>query len=115
MPRFKYNLPIPVSPISKIKMKKLNLTKLLILCCFSLFCNPKTEKPQPIIYNNNNKINNQNYKFDDDEILKKNTKDSLKNAKSLQEEIKKRSAKKFDLKSPRPSSITTRIKTILHW
>jgi hypothetical protein len=74
-------------------MKKLNLTKLLILCCLSLSCNPKTEKPQPIIYNNNNKINNQNYKFDDDEILKKNTKDSLKNAKSLQKELKSEALK----------------------
>ncbi len=75
-------------------MKKRNLTALLILCCLSLSCNPKIEKPQPTIYNNNNKINNQNYKFDDDELLKKNTEDSLKNAKSLQEEIKKRRVKK---------------------
>jgi len=53
-------------------MKKLNLIKLLILCCLSLSCNPKTEKKQPTIYNNN-----QNYKFDDDdEIIKKSTKAS---------------------------------------
>ncbi|WP_395051736.1 hypothetical protein [Flavobacterium sp.] len=52
-------------------MKKLNLTTLLIFCCLTLSCNPKTEKKQPIIYNNN-----QNYKFDDDEIIKRNTKTS---------------------------------------
>lgn len=53
-------------------MKKLNLTKLLILCCLTLSCNPKTEKKQPtIIYNNI-----QNYKFDDDEIIKRNIKTS---------------------------------------
>jgi len=52
-------------------MKKLNLTKLLILCCLSLSCNSKTEKKQPPVYNNN-----QNYKFDDDEIIKKSTKAS---------------------------------------
>lgn len=75
-------------------MKKGNLTALLILCCLSLSCNPKTEKPQPIIFNNNNnKISNQNYKFDDDELLKRKTEDSLKNAKSLQEEIRKRRVK----------------------
>jgi len=75
--------------------KKINLTRLVILCCLTLSCNPEKEKKQPtIIYNNNNKINNQNYKFDDDEILKKNTEDSLKNAKSLLEEIKKQSVKK---------------------
>lgn len=52
-------------------MKKLNLTTLLILCILTLSCNPKTEKKLPIIYNNN-----QNYKFDDDEIIKRNTKPS---------------------------------------
>ena len=52
-------------------MKKLNLTRLLILCCLSLSCSPKAEKKQPPIYNNN-----QNYKFDDDEIIKRSTKAS---------------------------------------
>ena len=75
-------------------MKKGNLTTLLILCCLALSCNPKTEKPQPIIYNNHKNSYNQNYKFDEDELLKKHTDDSLKNAKSLQEEIKKRRVKK---------------------
>ncbi len=74
-------------------MKKGNLTALLILCYLSLSCNPKTEKPQPIIFNNNKNTYNQNYKFDDDELLKRKTEDSLKNAKSLQEEIKKRRVK----------------------
>jgi len=75
-------------------MKKGNLTALLILFCLSLSCNPKTEKPQPTIYNNHKNSYNQNYKFDDDELLKRKTEDSLKNAKLLQEEVKKRRVKK---------------------
>ena len=50
-------------------MKKLNLTTLLILCRLTQSCKPKTEKKLPLIHNNN-----QNYKFDDDEIIKRNTK-----------------------------------------
>lgn len=75
-------------------MKKGNLTALLILCCLALSCNPKPEKPQPTIYNNNKNTYNQNYKFDDDELLKRKSEDSMKNAKSLQEDIKKRRVKK---------------------
>jgi hypothetical protein len=70
-------------------MKKLNLIRLLILCCISLSCNPKTEKKQPIIYNNN-----QNYKLDDDEILKKNTKDTKKTSNSHKDKLKKVGVKK---------------------
>lgn len=54
-------------------MKKLNLIRLLLLSCVLFSCQPKKEKKQPIIYNNNP---NQNYKYDDDEFVKKNTKDS---------------------------------------
>ncbi|MCI4442919.1 MAG: hypothetical protein JHC39_05370 [Lentimicrobium sp.] len=70
-------------------MKKLNLTKLLLLCCLTLSCNQKTEKKQPTIY-----YNNQNYKFDDDEILKKNTKDTQKITHSHKDNLKKVSVKK---------------------
>jgi hypothetical protein len=37
----------------------------------SLSCNPKTEKKQQPIYNNNH-----NYKFDDDELIKRRAKAS---------------------------------------
>ena len=47
------------------------------------------KKKQPIIYNNN-----QNYKFDDDEILKKNTKDTQKITHSHKDNLKKVSVKK---------------------
>lgn len=65
-------------------MKTINLTKLLILCYLFLSCNPKTEKKQPTIYNNN-----QNYKFDDDEILKRNTKDAKKKPQSRKDKSEK--------------------------
>lgn len=57
-------------------MKNLNLIILLILGYQLFSCNPKTEKKQPTIYNNYN----QNYKFDDDEMQKRNTK-KVKNTK----------------------------------
>lgn len=63
-------------------MKKLNLTTLLILCCLTQSCKPKTEKKLPLIHNNNN----QNYKFDDDEIIKRNTK-PFKNKKHNLEKV----------------------------
>ncbi|WP_310560124.1 hypothetical protein [Flavobacterium sp.] len=68
-------------------MKKLNLVTLLLLCCLSLSCNPKTEKEQPTIYNNSN--NNQNYKFDDDVLLEKNTKNVKKKKPSHKYKSKK--------------------------
>jgi hypothetical protein len=70
-------------------MNKLNLTKLLILCCLSLSCNPKTEKKQQPIYNNNH-----NYKFDDDELIKRNTKDIKKKTPSHKDKSKKVSINK---------------------
>lgn len=55
-------------------MKILNLTIVLILCCLLFSCISKTEKKQPeIIYNDAH-----NYKFDDDEIIKRNKKDIKK-------------------------------------
>jgi hypothetical protein len=72
-------------------MKKLNLTALLILCCLTLSCNPKAEKKQPtIIYNNT-----QNYKFDDDEILKKNTKETKKKTQYQKNKSEKVGVKKL--------------------
>ena len=71
-------------------MKKINLTRLVILCCLTLSCNPKTEKKQPtIIYNTT-----QTYKFDDDEILKKNTKNGKKKTQTTTDKRKKVSLKK---------------------
>jgi hypothetical protein len=58
-------------------MKKRNLIPLSLLCCLQLSCQPKTEQTPPII--DNNTINHQNYKFDDDEILKRKAEDSIKN------------------------------------
>ena len=55
-------------------MKKLNLIRFLFLSYILFSCQPKKEKKQPIIYNNSY----QNYKYDDDELVKKNTKDSKK-------------------------------------
>ena len=46
---------------------------------FILFsCQPKKEKKEPIIYNNN-----QNYKYDDDELKKKSFNDSIDDKKNL--------------------------------
>jgi hypothetical protein len=70
-------------------MNRLNLSTLLILCFLLLSCKPKTEKKQPPIYNST-----QNYKFDDDEIQKRNTKDSLKKVESHKDQSKKPSIKK---------------------
>lgn len=49
-------------------MKKITLIGMLILCQMFFFCHSKTEKvqKQPEIY-----FNNQNFKYDDDEILKR--------------------------------------------
>jgi hypothetical protein len=59
-------------------MKKLNLTLLLFLSCILFSCQPKREKKQPVIYNNSN----QNYKYDDDELVKKKPeKSKVKNEK----------------------------------
>jgi hypothetical protein len=55
----------------------------------SLSCNPKTENKQPPIYNNN-----QNYKFDDDEIIKRNSKDIKKKTPSHKDKSKKVSINK---------------------
>lgn len=63
-------------------MKKLNLILILFLSSFLFSCQPKKEKKQPIIYNNNN---NQNYKYDDDEIAKRNTKNSKDKKQNLDE------------------------------
>jgi hypothetical protein len=52
-------------------MKKLNLILLLFLSCLLFSCQPKKEKKEPIIYNNNNI---QNYKFDDEDLVKKEIK-----------------------------------------
>jgi hypothetical protein len=71
-------------------MKKINLTRLVILCCLTLSCNPKTEKKQPtILYNTT-----QTYKFDDDEILRKNTKNVKKKIHTHQDKRKKVNLKK---------------------
>lgn len=46
---------------------------------FILFsCQPKKEKREPIIYNNN-----QNYKYDDDELTKKSFNDSIDDKNNL--------------------------------
>lgn len=59
-------------------MRKLNLIQLLLLCCIQSSCQPKIEKKEPIIYNNN-----QNYKYDDDELTKKRPNDSIDNKNNI--------------------------------
>jgi hypothetical protein len=59
-------------------MRKLNLIQLLLLCFILSSCQPKIEKKEPIIYNNN-----QNYKYDDDELTKKNSTDSIDDKNNL--------------------------------
>jgi hypothetical protein len=61
-------------------MKKLNLILFLFLSCFLFSCQPKKEKKQPVIFNNH-----QNYKYDDDEIAKRNTKNSKDKKQNLDE------------------------------
>jgi len=70
-------------------MKKITPIRLLILSCLLFSCHSKTEKKQPTIYNYN-----QNYKFDDDEIQKRNTKDYLKKIESNKEKRNKVGVKK---------------------
>lgn len=55
-------------------MKKLNLIRLILISCILFSCQAKKEKKQPVIYNNSY----QKYKYDDDELVKINTKDSKK-------------------------------------
>ncbi|WP_291097843.1 MULTISPECIES: hypothetical protein [unclassified Flavobacterium] len=62
-------------------MKKITSIGLLILSCMILSCHPKKEKKQPKIY-----YNNQNYKLDDDEIIKRNTKDPKDKNHNLEKE-----------------------------
>ncbi|QBN19659.1 hypothetical protein [Flavobacterium nackdongense] len=72
-------------------MKTLNLTTLIILGCLFLSCSPKTEKTRPIPepqYINNT----QNYKLDDDELLRRKRKNSLIKAQPLKTKLKKSSA-----------------------
>lgn len=59
-------------------MKNLNLTRLLFLSFILFSCQPKKEKKEPIIYNNN-----QNYKYDDDELTRKSSNDSIDNKNNL--------------------------------
>jgi len=61
-------------------MKKLNLIRLLFISCILFSCQPKKEKKQPIIYNNTI----QNYKYDDDELIKKKAQDSKKKEANLE-------------------------------
>jgi hypothetical protein len=51
-------------------MNKLNLIRFLFLCFILNSCQPKKEKKQPVIFNNGI----QNYKYDDDQLVKKKTK-----------------------------------------
>lgn len=60
-------------------MRKLNLIRLLILSCILFSCQLKKEKKQPIIYNNT-----QNYKYDDEELIRKNTKDTKDKKRNLE-------------------------------
>lgn len=53
-------------------MKNINLLRILFLSFILFSCQPKKEKEKPIIYNNN-----QNYKYDDDELTRKSNNDSL--------------------------------------
>lgn len=52
-------------------MKNLNLIRILFFSCLLLSCEPKKEKKEPIIINNN-----QNFKYDD-EPVKVKTDDSI--------------------------------------
>lgn len=61
-------------------MKKRNLIRLILISCILFSCQPKKEKKQPIIYNNTI----QNYKYDDDELVKKNTKNFKKKEYNLE-------------------------------
>ncbi len=64
-------------------MKKLNLILFFFLPIALFSCQPKKEKKQPVIYNSN--YNNQNYKLDDDEMAKRNTKNSKDKKQNLDE------------------------------
>ena len=59
-------------------MKKVKFIIILILCQTLFFCHSKTEKiqKQPEIY-----FNNQNYKYDDDELLKREHENKKRNEK----------------------------------
>ena len=52
-------------------IKNLNLIGIFLLSCILLSCQPKIEKKEPIIYQNN-----QNFKYDD-EPVKEKTNDSI--------------------------------------
>lgn len=52
-------------------MKKLNLIQLLFLSIF-VSCQPKKDKKELVIYNNN-----QNYKYVNKELVKKSSNDSM--------------------------------------
>jgi len=60
-------------------MKKINLIRFLFLSCILLSCEPKKEKKEPVIIHNN-----QNFRYDDDELTKKNTKDSIDSINHLE-------------------------------
>ena len=59
-------------------MKKVTLIGILILCQTLIFCHSKTEEKQkqPEVY-----FNNQNYKYDDDELLKRDRENKKRNEK----------------------------------
>lgn len=63
--------------------------KMIVILAYLLFsCHSKPEKkPEPIVNNNYNTI--QNYKFDDDEIINRKHNDSILSKKSKTDVIKK--------------------------
>lgn len=58
-------------------MKKINLIQFLVLSCILLSCEPKKEKKEPVIIQNN-----QNFRYDDEPGRIK-TADSIKKSKKV--------------------------------